>query len=169
MNRFAQGKTWKDYAACRADDGGMNHLFFPNLSSDEEVEAEAARQQIETALDICRTCMVKDDCREYALGMKSNPPGIWGGLTSRQLSAMRRTRQRDRLIREGVAPQGRPLSYRPGGCPCGAPSIPEPTQKYLKRHTQGVAGCPVSMPCEEARESDRMSKRVAHLRRNEAP
>src|SRR5436309_1178268 len=68
------GREWMDRAACR---GLEPELFFPDDGADP---AEA--------IAVCRCCMVRRECLEYAQQHRE-PYGIWGGLTPRQRAARR--------------------------------------------------------------------------------
>ena len=49
-----------------------------------------ASEYAEAAIRICHTCPHISDCLRFALSMSDNPEGIWGGMTRRQRSALRR-------------------------------------------------------------------------------
>lgn len=68
-------QSWAVRAACRGMDPG---IFFP--STDEEAEE---------ALEVCRTCPVREECLEYALEARERY-GIWGGTNERQRRRMLR-------------------------------------------------------------------------------
>ncbi len=68
---------WQARAACK---GQHAYLFFPPNHFEkkhEKLQREAA------AKEICKTCPVIDECREYALAIRE-PYGIWGGLTENE-------------------------------------------------------------------------------------
>jgi WhiB family redox-sensing transcriptional regulator len=79
--------TWHLMAACR---GAESQLFFaPNhFERKEDKELREAR-----AKEICATCGVIQQCRDFALAIRE-PHGIWGGLTE--------TERRAILVRQGV-------------------------------------------------------------------
>ena len=58
-------------------------LFFPERGGDSG-----------SAKQVCRGCVVREDCLEYALANGQNV-GIWGGMSER---ARRRERQRRRRL-----------------------------------------------------------------------
>jgi WhiB family redox-sensing transcriptional regulator len=58
---------WQDDALC-AEVG--TEMFFPEKGSSTT-----------EALKICAACPVKKLCRDYAMSMTENPPGVWGGTT----------------------------------------------------------------------------------------
>ena len=60
---------WRDLAACRDSDAS---LFFPVGTTGPAV------QQTENAVAICNTCVVKEDCLQYALETNQES-GVWGG------------------------------------------------------------------------------------------
>ena len=69
---------WMDQAAC-ADTGP--DLFFPERG-----------RSTQPAKNICTTCPVRTECRDYALdhGIKF---GIWGGMSERERRTIRRQRR----------------------------------------------------------------------------
>lgn len=60
---------WRDLASCRDSEPT---LFFPIGTTGPAVD------QIETAVAICNTCMVREDCLQYALETNQES-GVWGG------------------------------------------------------------------------------------------
>lgn len=75
---------WKNQAACR---GYPDDLFFPIGDTDEE--------QIATALAVCQSCRVTEQCLEYALESNQRA-GIWGGTTEKERRSLRRKWLADR-------------------------------------------------------------------------
>jgi len=74
--------SWQRAAACRSADP---ELFFPVSSSGRSLEQE------ERAKAVCRTCMVRRQCLQYAIA--ANEEGVWGGMTEEErLRVARRTR-----------------------------------------------------------------------------
>lgn len=69
--------TWQRYANCMGVDPD---LFFP--------ERGASTRE---AKEVCRGCVVREDCLEYALA-NSEKFGIWGGLSERERRRIRRHR-----------------------------------------------------------------------------
>ncbi len=69
--------AWQDEANCLGVDPD---LFFP--------ERGASTRE---AKEVCRGCVVKDDCLEYALE-NGEKFGIWGGLSERERRRLRRQR-----------------------------------------------------------------------------
>lgn len=49
---------------------------------------QVAREATSKALEICSKCHVRTDCLQYSLEWE--PHGIWGGMTERERSRMRR-------------------------------------------------------------------------------
>ena len=76
---------WKDRANCMGVDPD---LFFPERGMSTR-EAKA----------VCRGCVVREDCLEYALA-NGEKFGIWGGLSERERRRIRRARA---LVRRGNA------------------------------------------------------------------
>jgi WhiB family redox-sensing transcriptional regulator len=78
-------RTWQDYANCLGVDPD---LFFP--------ERGASTRE---AKEVCRGCIVRAQCLEYAL-VHSEKFGIWGGMSERE---RRRIRRRRALERQAAA------------------------------------------------------------------
>ena len=74
--------TWHDFANCLGVDPD---LFFP--------ERGASTKE---AKEVCRGCIVREDCLEYAL-QNGEKFGIWGGMSERERRRIRITRCRTRL------------------------------------------------------------------------
>ena len=72
-----EDKSWQDFANCLGVDPD---LFFP--------ERGASTRE---AKEVCRGCVVRDDCLEYALA-NGEKFGIWGGLSERERRRIRRQR-----------------------------------------------------------------------------
>ncbi|MDQ3573426.1 MAG: WhiB family transcriptional regulator [Actinomycetota bacterium] len=70
-------RTWQRQANCMGVDPD---LFFP--------ERGASTRE---AKEVCRGCVVREDCLEYAL-TNSEKFGIWGGLSERERRRIRRAR-----------------------------------------------------------------------------
>jgi WhiB family transcriptional regulator, redox-sensing transcriptional regulator len=70
-------KTWQDLANCLGVDPD---LFFP--------ERGASTRE---AKEVCRGCVVREQCLEYALA-NGEKFGIWGGLSERERRRIRRQR-----------------------------------------------------------------------------
>jgi len=84
-------RTWQEYANCLGVDPD---LFFP--------ERGASTRE---AKEVCRGCVVRDDCLEYALA-NSEKFGIWGGMSERERRRIRRQRAlRHRWLRWPNRPQ----------------------------------------------------------------
>jgi WhiB family transcriptional regulator, redox-sensing transcriptional regulator len=79
-------RSWQDYANCLGVDPD---LFFP--------ERGASTRE---AKEVCRGCVVREDCLEYALD-NGEKFGIWGGLSERERRRIRRARAQAR--RAGIA------------------------------------------------------------------
>lgn len=72
-----QGKAWQRQANCMGVDPD---LFFP--------ERGASTRE---AKEVCRGCVVREDCLEHALS-NGEKFGIWGGLSERERRRLRRSR-----------------------------------------------------------------------------
>src|SRR5438105_15343605 len=70
-------RTWQDQANCMGVDPD---LFFP--------ERGASTRE---AKEVCRGCVVREDCLEYALA-NGEKFGIWGGMSERERRRIRRAR-----------------------------------------------------------------------------
>lgn len=70
-------KGWQDFANCLGVDPD---LFFP--------ERGASTRE---AKEVCKGCVVRNDCLEYALE-NGEKFGIWGGLSERERRRIRRQR-----------------------------------------------------------------------------
>ncbi len=78
--------SWQEFANCLGVDPD---LFFP--------ERGASTRE---AKEVCRGCVVRPDCLEFALA-NGEKFGIWGGMSERE---RRRIRRRRALERQGLAP-----------------------------------------------------------------
>lgn len=78
-------ESWQNYANCLGVDPD---LFFPERGASTK-EAKA----------VCRACVVREDCLEYALE-NSEKFGIWGGLSERERRRLRRARALARAAQE---------------------------------------------------------------------
>jgi len=77
---LSQERGWQDQANCLGVDPD---LFFP--------ERGASTRE---AKEVCKGCVVRGDCLEYALG-NGEKFGIWGGLSERERRRLRRLRAQD--------------------------------------------------------------------------
>lgn len=73
----AEDRSWQRRANCMGVDPD---LFFP--------ERGASTRE---AKEVCRGCVVREECLEYALA-NSEKFGIWGGLSERERRRIRRAR-----------------------------------------------------------------------------
>jgi WhiB family redox-sensing transcriptional regulator len=80
-------RTWQRNANCMGVDPD---LFFP--------ERGASTRE---AKEVCRGCVVQEDCLEYALA-NGEKFGIWGGMSERERRRIRRRRAMQRRA-DGVA------------------------------------------------------------------
>ena len=87
----APDKSWQDFANCLGVDPD---LFFP--------ERGASTRE---AKEVCRGCVVREECLEYALA-NGEKFGIWGGLSERERRRIRRQRSSARRVAEGEAADG---------------------------------------------------------------
>ncbi len=74
-------RSWQTQANCMGVDPD---LFFP--------ERGASTRE---AKEVCRGCVVSDDCLEYALA-NGEKFGIWGGMSERERRRLRRARALER-------------------------------------------------------------------------
>jgi len=76
--------VWVKQGACKGMD---TNIFFPERGNVEAVV---------TAKNICFSCPVMMECREWAL--RNNPPcGIWGGFSKREIRRYRREEKLQRI------------------------------------------------------------------------
>ena len=76
-NELTEATGWQDFANCLGVDPD---LFFP--------ERGASTRE---AKEVCKGCVVREDCLEYALS-NGEKFGIWGGLSERERRRIRRQR-----------------------------------------------------------------------------
>ena len=81
MDLAAEEGDWQDDANCLGVDPD---LFFP--------ERGASTRE---AKEVCRSCVVRLDCLEFALA-NGEKFGIWGGLSERERRRIRRQRAQER-------------------------------------------------------------------------
>jgi WhiB family redox-sensing transcriptional regulator len=73
-------EDWRDRSACR----DVNPtLFFPVGASGYAVN------QIDTAKKVCQTCVVRDECLDFALHANQEA-GVWGGTSEDERRKLRR-------------------------------------------------------------------------------
>lgn len=82
-----EDRTWQNKANCMGVDP---ELFFP--------ERGASTRE---AKEVCRGCVVKGECLEYALA-NGEKFGIWGGLSERERRKVRRSRALARRAAEAA-------------------------------------------------------------------
>lgn len=68
---------WQENAACR---GPLGAVFFPPPTTERKREKLAREAR---AKEICRSCVVQQDCRAYAIEIRE-PHGVWGGLSEQE-------------------------------------------------------------------------------------
>ena len=78
-----EDRSWQGQANCK---GADPDLFFP--------ERGASTRE---AKEVCRGCVVREDCLEYALA-NSEKFGIWGGMSERERRRVRRARALERRL-----------------------------------------------------------------------
>jgi WhiB family transcriptional regulator, redox-sensing transcriptional regulator len=78
---LGRDRAWQRQANCMGVDPD---LFFP--------ERGASTRE---AKEVCRGCVVREDCLEYALA-NGEKFGIWGGLSERERRKIRRRRALER-------------------------------------------------------------------------
>ncbi|MFI5041095.1 MAG: WhiB family transcriptional regulator [Acidimicrobiales bacterium] len=82
----SDSNDWKSKANCMGVDPD---LFFPERG-----------MSTREAKEVCRGCVVREDCLEYALA-NGEKFGIWGGLSERERRRIRRARA---MVRRGGLP-----------------------------------------------------------------
>jgi WhiB family transcriptional regulator, redox-sensing transcriptional regulator len=88
MKTTAPDKSWQKHANCLGVDPD---LFFPERGASTS-EAKA----------VCRGCVVREACLEYALG-NGERFGIWGGMSERERRRIRRQRALTRAAAQGAS------------------------------------------------------------------
>lgn len=73
---------WRGQASCRDTNPD---LFFPVGTTGPAIE------QIEAAKAVCRECLVRQQCLEYAL-QTNQDSGIWGGTSEEERRKLRKQR-----------------------------------------------------------------------------
>jgi WhiB family redox-sensing transcriptional regulator len=81
-----EDRGWQSRANCMGVDPD---LFFP--------ERGASTRE---AKEVCRGCVVRDNCLEYALD-SGEKFGIWGGMSERERRRLRRARAIERRAEAG--------------------------------------------------------------------
>ena len=81
-------ETWWEFAACRGQDASS--FFAPSYF--EKRAEKLAREAV--AKSFCRRCPAREDCLEYALGLR-DPHGVWGGLNEMERRAVLRARAQE--------------------------------------------------------------------------
>lgn len=74
MQQVHVENLWQHRAACR---GPNQAIFFPPAQMERRSEK---RQRERRAKEICASCPVQLDCRDYSIQIREQH-GIWGGLT----------------------------------------------------------------------------------------
>ena len=82
-----EDRGWQARANCMGVDPD---LFFP--------ERGASTRE---AKEVCRGCVVKEECLEYALD-NGEKFGIWGGMSERERRRLRRARALERRAKAGI-------------------------------------------------------------------
>lgn len=78
--------SWRDEAACRGMDA---NVFIPDNPFSGPLR-KRARDSIERAMAVCRSCPVTRECLAFAVSM-GEVGGVWGGLylTQKRLARLR--------------------------------------------------------------------------------
>ena len=77
---FASAIVWRVDAACRDTDPA---LFFPVGTTGPAVD------QIASAKQVCRSCLCKDACLDFALSTNQDT-GVWGATSEEERRIIRR-------------------------------------------------------------------------------
>lgn len=75
-------QRWMKDAACKGNTEGD---WFP--------EAPGNYPEVKIALAICKNCLVKQECYDYAI-TRPELSGIWGGVTARKRGSIRAERNK---------------------------------------------------------------------------
>lgn len=135
---------WIDRAACRGID--------PNLMVPEKSDLGA----IQTAKEICATCPVKAECREYGLAIhrQADLDGVFGGLS--KIERLRILRQ-ENLPRRRQSPMNNTTRfYNPSQefVPCGTTSAYQRHLRYKE------------IPCHACKQAHAEQAAMYRARRN---
>ena len=98
MGMFAKpglDTSWQEFSNCLGVDPD---LFFP--------ERGASTRE---AKDVCRGCVVREDCLEFGL-QKGAIFGIWGGMSERERRRIRRQRALERQAALEVTAESQAIS-----------------------------------------------------------
>lgn len=83
---------WQIKAACR---GPQAVVFFPPSHVERKDERLGREHE---AKSICRSCVAREECLEYALRIQE-PHGIWGGLNESERKQLLERRADNRRMR----------------------------------------------------------------------
>ena len=134
VNIRLDDRSWQDKANCLGVDPD---LFFP--------ERGASTRE---AKEVCRGCVVRMECLEYAL-VNGEKFGIWGGMSERERRRLRR--QRAQAARRPSSPPEADPSHPPeaaahaGGGPARGPSARPPTERWARRASMVRSGREVEL------------------------
>src|ERR1700723_4318498 len=78
-----EAEAWRAKANCRGVDP---ELFYPERGA-----------SLREAKEVCRGCVVREDCLEYAMA-NGEKFGIWGGLSERERRRLPRARAMGRRV-----------------------------------------------------------------------
>ena len=122
-----QERSWQIQANCMGVDPD---LFFP--------ERGASTRE---AKEVCRGCVVREDCLEYALA-NGEKFGIWGGMSERERRRVRRARALQRRDTGSQRLLARPPACRPAldrRRPLRARVGPSASARYSSRIDRGIS------------------------------
>lgn len=71
-------ESWREDAACLDMDP---HIFYPEPLRDSSA---LNSNDVEIAKQICRACVAREQCLDYALEFQKDDNGIWGGMTKKE-------------------------------------------------------------------------------------
>lgn len=107
----AKDRTFMAQGAC----GGLDpNDFFPDRGG-----------SVAKAVAVCATCLVRQECLDYALSYPCERFGVWGGRSERERRAIKR--QRRRLATPPVPQRGTRACYM---TQCGHPECREANTRY---------------------------------------
>lgn len=90
-------EDWRHAFACQFEDP---ELFFPVGTTGP------AAAQIEEAKSVCRRCLVREECLDYA--MDTGVTGVWGETSDADRYSLRRRRTRQRQAEKKKTERGAP-------------------------------------------------------------
>jgi WhiB family redox-sensing transcriptional regulator len=80
--------AWRRDAACSV------MVRSGRMTTDDFFPCRGDREAVERALAVCATCVVQEQCRDYAIE-RFEFAGVWGAMTARQRRGYARDRRKE--------------------------------------------------------------------------